>query len=138
MIPSLIAGDDWALHFTVLNPDGSPFDLSGAPTILWTLLDKNSKHAVQAGDYTVAVLNASQGVCSVSVHANVTTRFSGNLNFYTHALRIVSGGITATPFTGQMNIISDPWAVTSAVQIVKFETNLQSKLDAGSPLRLAT
>lgn len=136
MIPNLIAGDDWALHFTVLNPDGSPFDLSGAPTILWTLLDKNSQHAVQPGEYTTAIINAAQGECSITVHAAVTTRLSGNLNFYTHALRIVSGGITATPFTGQMYIISDPWAVTLSTQIVKFKSEPRSSLVAGSPLRV--
>jgi hypothetical protein len=135
MIPDLIAGDDWELHFTVLNPDGTPFNLTGGPTILWTAIDKNGASAIESNEVNTAVSDAPNGKVAVHVASEVTTRLL--TNFYGHALRIIQDGITATPFTGQLNVLADPYAApASSAQVVDFsKASRTTKVIAGSPLR---
>jgi hypothetical protein len=132
----LIAGDDWQLNFTVLKPDGTPFDLSGAPNVMWTLLDKHNEQVITSDEVSVTITDALNGKLSVRVPAAETTHCASN--FYSHALRIVSGGVTATPFTGSMNVIADPWVAIAASRLVELRTieHKQPSMltKAGSPL----
>lgn len=105
----LWAGDDWQLNFTLLNADGTPFNLSGSPQLLWTLLDRLNHRLIQSNEVSYAMTDAVAGKFSVHVPAAVTTRLAAAICM--HALRVVSGGVVATPFNGQINVYVDPWAV---------------------------
>jgi hypothetical protein len=114
MTVHLVAGDDWKLQFTLLNPDGTAFDLSGSPQILWTMLTGGHR-VIQSAEVSIQVTNALQGQLNVLVPANVTTRLITAA--YTHALRVIYAGVSATPFIGGYIFVSaDPWG-TAASQV---------------------
>jgi hypothetical protein len=130
-VSTLTAGDDWQLEFSVVYPDGTPFNLTGAPVILWTLVDKTGKQAIASSEATVSITDALNGECSIHVGSHVTTRLKNDI--YGHALRIVAGGVTATPFHGELYILADPWGTfaVSTTQILKFvPTNRKSLVKA--------
>jgi hypothetical protein len=41
---------------------------------------------------------------------------------YAHALRIITGGITSTPYTGKLSVMADPFVATAVA--VKRETQV--------------
>lgn len=105
----LIAGDDWQMDFELQDPDDSPFDLTGAQ-ILWTLIRRDGRRLIEPNEVYVSITDFAGGLLSVLVPATVTTRIAPSA-IYSHALRVISGGIASTPFTGQIDVIADPWAV---------------------------
>jgi hypothetical protein len=102
-----VAGDDWEIRATLLKADGTPFDLSGDPSILWTLTDSTGRRVIEADEVSVSITDAAQGKCSVLVPATVTTRLVTAR--YCDALRLVMGGITSTLLTGDWNVLGDPF-----------------------------
>jgi hypothetical protein len=126
MTVHLVAGDDWKLQFTLLNPDGSAFDLSGSPQIKWAMLS-GGHQAIQSTEVSIQVTNALQGQLNVLVPANITTRLitAG----YTHALRVIYAGVTATPFIGGYIFVSaDPWGVAASQVTVLVGRNRTPRL----------
>jgi hypothetical protein len=130
----LWAGDDWQLNFTLLNADGSPFNLSGNPQLLWTLLDRLNHRLIQSNEVTYSITNAVAGQFSVLVPDTVTTRLQAAICM--HALRVISGGVTATPFNGQINVLVDPWAV-APVQAQTHVVDLTARLQRAGVDRAA-
>jgi hypothetical protein len=108
----LFAGDDWQLNFTLLNADGTPFDLTGGPQLLWTLLNRLNHRLIESNEVTYSITNATAGQFSVLVPAMITTRLAAAI--CEHVLRVISGGVAATPFAGQINVHVDPWAAAPA------------------------
>jgi hypothetical protein len=113
MTVHLVAGDDWKLQFTLLNSQGSAFDLSSSPQILWTML-AGGHRVIQSTEVSIQVTNPLAGQLNVLVPADITTRLI--TASYTHALRVIYAGVSATPFIGGYIFVSaDPWAATSQV-----------------------
>jgi hypothetical protein len=83
--------------------------LSGSPTILWTLMDRQGDRVIQSNEVTVTVTDSANGKCKIVIPHTVTTRLPSAL--YTDALRIVISTIVSTLSTGQMQVIADPWKV---------------------------
>lgn len=110
----LWAGDDWELRFTLLNADDTPFNLSGSPQLLWTLLDRLNHRLIESNEVTYAMTDVAAGKFSVLVSDTVTTRLQAAICM--HALRVISAGVTSTPFGGQINVLVDPWATALAPQ----------------------
>lgn len=109
-----VAGDDWELRVTLLQADDSPFDLSGNPPILWTMVDNAGKRVIESDEVTVSITDALAGKCTVLVPGTVTTRLAGGS--YTDALRLVMGGIATTLLTGSFNVMADPFGAQAAAQ----------------------
>jgi len=117
----LVAGDDWEMRFTVEDPDDQPFDLSNAQ-VTWTLLDRYGKRVIASEQVFISMTDPVAGAVSVVVPSTVTTTVYPRA-IYNHALRVVSGGITSTPFTGQIDVIADPWGA-HAVAVQGTGTNV--------------
>ena len=108
----LVAGDDWEINITLLNPDNTPFDLTGA-TVLWCLIDKTYHQVIKSSDVTISLgTDPTLGVAQVIIPAAVSSPLPSG--FYTDALRVVAGGITSTLLFGQINVMADPWAAQPA------------------------
>jgi hypothetical protein len=103
-----VAGDDWELRVTLLDANGAPFNLSGSPTILWELSDRNGLRVIQPNEVAVSITDAAAGKCSLLIPASVTTRLKGG--HYYDALRVIMGGVASTFLTGDWNVMADPFA----------------------------
>jgi hypothetical protein len=103
----LVAGDDWEINITLLNADGTPFDLTGA-TVKWCLMDNSYNQAITTDQVTISVANPTTGVAQVIIPAAVSSPLPSG--FYTDTLRVISAGITSTLLFGQINVMADPWA----------------------------
>jgi len=109
----LVAGDDWEINITLLNADGTPFDLTGA-TVKWCLMDQTYKRVISEGDVTISVgTDPTKGVAQVIIPSAVSSPLASG--FYTDALRVVAAGITSTLLFGQINVMADPWAAQAAL-----------------------
>ena len=109
----LIGGDDWELPFTLLDDDGNPYDLAAAE-LTWTLVNVEGQRVVNDGEYTLSIINAAAGTCSVMVPSTKTTNLRAGR--FTDALRIVSNGVTATPVMGLVQVIADPWRLAGGYE----------------------
>ena len=109
-VVGLVGGDDWALSFTVYAADGTIFDLTGA-TVLWTFYSARNT-LIASGEVGISMTDAAKGECLVLVPAAVTTRIGTGV-FY-HALRIVCGGLTTTPFLGNVSVTANPFTIPVA------------------------
>jgi len=110
---SWTAGDDWQIDATLLDEAGSPFDLSGAPEILWALMDAGFNRVLDEDDVSITVTGAAEGKCSINVPAAKTSPLPGGR--YTDVIRIVIGGITSTLSYGPISVAPDPWLAPDAV-----------------------
>jgi hypothetical protein len=110
---NMFAGDDWEIRATLLDQDGNPYNLSGTPVILWTLMDENEVRVIQTNEVNISVLDAAAGKCSIIVPHAITTRLPSDI--YTDALRINIGGVVSTLSTGQIQVIADPFKVAAAM-----------------------
>lgn len=106
---SLVAGDDWEIHATLLDENDVPFDLTSA-TILWTLVNQDYEHAIDPGMANIAIVDALAGTCTIQIPATVTSPLAAG--FYTDILRIVTGGITSTLWFGSFYVMADAFAAT--------------------------
>jgi len=109
-IVDLFAGDDWELRFSVQDPTGDVFNLTDAQ-VLWVLVGLKGCVAIKSDQVEVTMIDAINGKVSIIVRSMVTTRLPGN--FYGHVLRVIKGGVTTTPFSGQLNVMADPWSMAS-------------------------
>lgn len=110
---NMFAGDDWEVRATLLDQDGNPYNLSGTPVILWTLLNENGVRVIQSNEVIVTVLDTAAGKCSIVVPHTITTRLPSDI--YIDALRINIGGVISTLSTGQIQVIADPFKVAVAM-----------------------
>jgi hypothetical protein len=101
----LVAGDDWQLDATMLDPLGNPIDLSTA-TVQWTLLDSFGYRAVAPSDYTIS-LGADPGSATVKVAASHSTHIRGG--GYTDFWRVTSNNVTQTLLDGVISVYGDPF-----------------------------
>jgi hypothetical protein len=112
----LIGGDDWEIPFTLLDDDGNPIVLTAA-ALTWTLVNVEGQRVVNEGEYTLTIIDAVAGTCSVMVPSTKTTNLRAGR--FTDALRIVSNGVTATPVMGLVQVVADPWRVASGYQFTE-------------------
>ena len=111
-----VAGDDWKISATLLDETGAPYDLTAA-TVKWALLGTGSSlhHILGDGDYTLSIVDAAAGTCSIVVLAAKTTTIAGGQ--YKDALRIISDGVTSTLSMGAVYVTADPWVTTYPVTL---------------------
>jgi hypothetical protein len=109
---NMFAGDDWEIRATLLDQSGTPYNLTGTPVILWTLMDRQEHRVIESNEVNISVLDAAAGKCSIVVPHTITTRLPSDI--YTDALRINVGGVVSTLSTGQIQVIADPWKVAVA------------------------
>jgi hypothetical protein len=105
----LFAGDDWEIHATLLDQDGNPYDLSGSPEILWTLLNHNNQKVINGTGVTVTVTDPAGGKCTVLIDGSATTNLPSGL--YNDVLRLVIGDVSTTLLVGPIHLSADPWKV---------------------------
>jgi len=108
---SLVAGDDWEIKGTLLDEDDNPFDLTNAQ-ILWTLVDDAFNKAIDTDVVNISVTDALAGECIIQVPATITSPLKAG--YYSDVLRIVTGGITSTLWTGPFYIMADAFASGAA------------------------
>jgi hypothetical protein len=108
----LFAGDDWEINATLIDENGEPFDLSGAPQVKWALVTNAGVVAIDDSEVNVTVTNAVAGQCAIVVPAAQTTGLVAG--FYNDIIRLVMGGVTSTLAYGAVYITADPWAATTA------------------------
>lgn len=111
-----VAGDDWEIRATLLDENGAPYDLATA-TIKWGMFGSGSSTlpVIGEGAYSLSIIDADSGTCSIKVLAAKTTTIKGGQ--YHDALRIISGGVTSTLSTGIIYVTDDPWAATQAAML---------------------
>jgi hypothetical protein len=102
----LQSGDDWQFIATMVDPNGSPIDLSQA-TIRWTLLDRFGRKALGEGDYSVSVADLPTGSCTVLVPATSTSRLGAGV--FQDWWRVTIAGYTQTLLTGDFLVASVPY-----------------------------
>jgi hypothetical protein len=109
-----VAGDDWEIQATLLDEDGTPYDLSGAsgaPNIMWCLNEQCGNQVISSDKVQISIIDALNGKCSVLIPSSVSVGVTGG--FYTDALRLVMAGETGTLLMGMVNVICDPWTVSA-------------------------
>jgi len=108
-IENMFAGDDWQINATLLDQNGAPYDLSGSPTIMWTLMDTQGARVIETSEVTITVTNSAQGQCSITVPHTVTTRLPNGM--FIDVLRLVISNVVSTLCVGQILVYADPWSV---------------------------
>jgi hypothetical protein len=116
---SWFAGDDWQINATLLDENGTPFDLSGNPPIKWALMNASFQRALDETDVDISVTDAAAGKCAIIIPAAKSATLAAGR--YTDVIRIVFGGMTATLSYGFIYVSADPWQadrvpVTSTVE----------------------
>jgi hypothetical protein len=111
---NFIAGDDWEIIATLYDQHNSPYDLTDAE-IKWTLTDAMGQRVLDDGDFTVTVIDALAGQCSIVATAETTTTIPAGR--YNDALRIVIGGVTSTLAAGPVMVAGDPWLLAPAAPL---------------------
>jgi hypothetical protein len=106
-----VGGDDWEIVATLLDENGTPYDLNNAQ-ILWTVY--STTRVIDEGDSSISIIDAAAGTCSITVAATKTTTIPGGR--YNDALRIITGGVTSTLCIGAINVTTDPWQQLSGKQ----------------------
>jgi hypothetical protein len=101
----LMAGDDWEIYATLMDGDVGP------PAIIdWLLYNSANVRILDAGDYSLTVLDPIEGDVLIQVPAAITAGIGRGV--YTDALRIVAGGVTNTMMRGAIYVEADPWRTT--------------------------
>jgi len=114
-LENMFAGDDWVIKATLLDESGNPYDLSGSPTIQWTLMDAQGERVIESNEVTYTITNSAQGKCTVVVPHTVTTRLAGDM--YTDVLRLTISNVVSTLSVGQILVYTDPWAAAAVAMI---------------------
>lgn len=100
-------GDDWQIEATLTDETGAPLDLTDAQ-ILWTMNDSKGMRVLEDSDFTITVVDAPGGICSIKVPSTRTTEIAGAT--YSDAFRIVTGdGVTSTLSVGTIYVTADPF-----------------------------
>ena len=101
-------GDDWQINATLLDENGSPFDLTQTHTIEWALMNANYQRVLDETNVTISVVDAAAGRISILVPAAKTSPLAAG--HYNDTIRIVFGGFTSTLSYGPISVSADPWA----------------------------
>jgi hypothetical protein len=80
----LRAGDDWIIQATLLNPDGSPYDLTNA-TVEWILIGPDGLAAIITGYTFQVATDPTQGMGVVLVDNTLTVELAPG--YYMDSLR---------------------------------------------------
>jgi hypothetical protein len=110
------AGDTWEILATLLDENGDPYDLTVAPEIKWTLVDRTYKQVLDEGDVSIITTDATAGEITILIPAEKTTGLAAGI--YTDALRMIFGGTVGTLFVGPIHVRADPWANQAAAGVV--------------------
>ena len=102
------AGDDWTIQATLLNPDGSPYNLTNA-LLEWILIGPDGQGAITSG-YTVSVVGSdpTQGLAVIQVSSALTGPLEAG--YYMDSLRATSpappapNGQVTTMWDGQIGV----------------------------------
>jgi hypothetical protein len=103
----LRAGDDWAIQATLLNPDGTPFDLTNAQ-IEWILLGPDGSGAITSGYVVSIVNNPTSGQAVIQIGSALTQPLE--VGYYMDSLRVISpappapNGLLTTMWDGQIGV----------------------------------
>jgi hypothetical protein len=115
---TFIGGDDWEIHATLIDENDNPYDLTNAE-IRWTLRDSAGNQVIHDGQYSIGIIDAVGGICSILIQSPTTTTITGGR--YNDALRIITGGVTSTLSIGPVQVLTDPWRASEpATQVVSF------------------
>jgi hypothetical protein len=109
------AGDTWEILATLLDENGDPYDLTVAPEIKWTLLDRAYNRILEGTDAVITVTDATAGQISILIAAATTSPLPAGI--YTDALRMTFGGTVGTLFVGPIYVRADPWAIQAAAVV---------------------
>jgi hypothetical protein len=112
----LVAGDDWEFDVTLLQENDAPYDLSGAPSIQWVLLDRRFQPVINGTEIAISITDALAGQCRILVPAAATTDLAAGS--YRDVVRITAGGITSTLLHGPIFVMADPFGASGPAGIV--------------------
>ena len=102
----LMAGDDWAIPFSLKDVNGAPLDLSAA-TLDWILLDPDGNAVAHLTPTINVTAPATGGKGSVVIPSALTELLPGR---YTDALRVSIAGIESTASSGWILVDADAFA----------------------------
>jgi hypothetical protein len=100
----LVAGDDWQLDATMLDPSGEPIDLTDA-ILEWTLLNSKGFRVVNPGDYNITI-GSEPGTVTVKITAASSALIAPGA--HTDWWRVTVDGIAQTLLSGDIGVHSDP------------------------------
>lgn len=106
----LVAGDDWVIPGTLLDPTGVPLDLTGA-TFEWTLIDPDG---VQLADLvTASTLDPVDPLTNGQIQITVPRAATEPLvaGRYHDSLRVILGGEVESYWVGAILVDCDPFAL---------------------------
>jgi hypothetical protein len=124
------AGDDWVIQATLLNPDGTPYDLTGA-TLNWILLGPDGQAAISTGYIVTIGTDPTQGLATIAVDNSLTGPLEPG--YYMDALR------ASKPDAGDPNglIVTTMWDGSVGVCINMFYP-LQPTFSSGKYVAVVT
>ena len=92
-------GDTFALELTVTNPDGTPFDLTGATASMELRRVTDDNTATPAAIATPLWFDRQQGLVTMQIDRTITENLSGE---YRYDVQLQSTGLYQTVIAGRI------------------------------------